>query len=188
MTYMNIDIKIIERHDGILNIIRSPISCLVNFDWHSDYPRYSDEIIDVDHHTLNIDPAWYEYNWVSVLASYGYVKEFTWIFPHDDDKEDTKVFESKNGDSIIFNKKFNPSMEITCQYITIDMDFFGSRTPIDWTPKEGRMKLLIDVLGTLKSDNITLILCKSINFVNYDVDKFLQEMLTYILCKIKEKL
>lgn len=67
-----------------------------------------------------------------------------------------------------------------CDYIH---GFFGSRTPVNWTPKEGKMKLLKDVLGTLKSDDITLIICKSVNFVNYDVDKFLQEMLTYILCK-----
>lgn len=182
---MNIEIKIIEKHDNILNIIKSPIPCLVNFDFHSDYPQYSTEVIDIDQFCLNVYPVWYEHNWVAILASYGYVKEFTWIFPHDDAKEDTKVFESKAGDSIIFNKKFDPSMEITCQYITIDMDFFGSRTPINWTPKEGRMKLLKDVLGTLKSDDITLIICKSNNFVNYDVDEFLQEMLTFILCKLE---
>jgi hypothetical protein len=180
---MNIDIKIIEKHDSILNIIRNPIPCLVNFDWHPDYSRYSEEVIDVDHIALNIDSVWYEHNWVAILASYGYVKEFTWIFPHDDDKEDIKVFESKAGDSIIFNKKFDPSMEIICPYVTIDMDFFGSKIPINWTPKEGRTKLLKDVLGTLKADDVTLIICKSNSFVNYDVDKFLQEMLTHILCK-----
>lgn len=181
---MNIDIKIIEKHDNILKIIRDPIQCLVNFDFHADYPRYEQELIDVDHLALNVDAAWYEHNWVAILASYGKVKEFTWIFPHDYDKEDTKVFESKGGDSIIFNKRFDPSMEINCQYITIDMDFFGCRIPINWTPKEERMKLFKDVLGTLKSDNITLIICKSDRFVNYNVDKFLQEMLTHILCKI----
>ncbi len=180
---MNIDIKIIEKHDDILNIIRDPIPCLVNFDWHGDYPRYSEETIDVDFFVKQIDPAWYQDNWVAVMASLGNVKEFNWIFHHDYDKEDTKVFESKSGDSIIFNKRFDPSMKIICKYVTIDMDFFGSRTPIDWTPKEGRMKLLKDVLNTLKADDITLIICKSNNFVNYDVDKFLQEMLTYILCK-----
>lgn len=183
---MNIDIKIIEKHDSILNIIREPIQCLVNFDWHPDYPRYSEEIIDVDFHAKQIDPAWYQDNWVAILASYGLVKEFTWIFHHDYDKEDTKVFENKGGDSIIFNKRFDPSMEINCQYIIIDMDFFGCRIPINWTPKEGRMKLFKDVLGTLKSDNINLIISKSDNFVNYDVDKFLQEMLTEILCKLNK--
>jgi hypothetical protein len=180
---MSINIKIIEKHDGILNIITGPIACLVNFDFHSDYPQYSEDVIDIDQFCRNVDSAWYEHNWIAILASYGYVKEFTWIFPHDDAKEDIKVFESKAGDSIIFNKKFDPSMEITCQYITIDMDFFGSRTPINWTPKEGRMNLLKDVLRTLKSENITLIICKSNNFVNYGVDEFLQEMLTIILCK-----
>lgn len=180
---MGIDIKIIEKHDNILNIITEPISCLVNFDYHSDYPQYSEDVIDVDHIALNIDAAWYEHNWVAIMASYGLVKAFTWIFPHDYNEESTKVFESRAGDSIIFNKRFDPSMEITCQYVTIDMDFFGSRIPVDWNPKKERMELLKDVLGTLKTDDITLIICKSVGFVNYDVDKFLQEMLTHILCK-----
>lgn len=180
---MNIDIKIIEKHDSILNIIRNPIPCLVNFDWHADYPRYGEEIIDVDYFTRQIDSVWYEHNWVAVLASLGNVKEFTWIFPHGYDKEDTKVFESKSGDSIVFNKKFDPSMEITCPYITLDMDFFGSRIPINWTPEEGRMELFKKFLGTLKASDITLIIAKSDQFVNYDADKFLQDMLTEILCK-----
>jgi hypothetical protein len=180
---MNINFKIIEKHDSILNIIRSPIPCLVNFDWHSDYPQYSTEVIDVDHIALNVDAAWNEHNWVAIMASYGLVKEFTWIFPHDYNEEDTKVFESKGGDSIIFHKKFDSSMKIICKHVTIDMDFFGSRIPINWTPKKERMKLLIEVLNTLKADDVTLIICKSDRFVNYDVDTFLQEMLTYILCK-----
>lgn len=125
----------------------------------------------------------YEQNWVSILASYGKVKEFTWIFPHDDDKEDVKVFESKSGDSITFNKRFDPSMEIMCPYITLDMDFFRSRTPINWTPKQGRMKLFEEFLSILKAENVTLIICKSVSWVNYDVDKFLQDILTEILCK-----
>lgn len=183
---MNIDIKIIEKHDSILNIIREPIQCLVNFDWHADYPRYREEIIDVDYFTKQIDSAWYEHNWVAVLASLGKVKEFTWIFPHDYDKEDVKVFESKSGDSIIHNKRFDPSMEIACQYLSLDMDFFGSRTPINWTPIQGRMELFREFLETLKADDITLIIAKSNQFVNYDVDKFLQDILTEILCKIKE--
>lgn len=183
---MNINIKIIEKHDSILNIIREPIQCLVNFDWHADYPRYGEEIIDVDFFTRQIDPVWYEENWVAVLASFGIVKEFTWIFPRDLPtyyEENTKVFESKSGDSIIFNKEFDPSLTIECPYITLDMDFFGSKTPIDWTPKQGRMELFKEVLGTLKTNDITLIISKSNRFVNYDVDKFLQEILTEMLCK-----
>jgi len=175
----NIHIKIIEKHDNILNIIRNPIPCLVNFDWHADYLRYAEEVIDVDQFVLQLDPTRYEDNWIAVLASFGRVKEFTWIFPHDYDKEDIKVFESKSGDSIIFNKKFDPSMDINCPYITIDMDFFGSRIPINWTPKEGKMKLFKEVLGTLKANDIILIIAKSVQFVNYDVDKFLQEILCY---------
>lgn len=178
----HINIKIIEKHDSILNIIRNPIPCLVNFDWHADYPRYGEEVIDVDNFVKQIDPVWYEENWVAVLASLGNVKEFTWIFPHDYDKEDIKVFESKGGDSIIFNKKFDPSIEITCPYITLDMDFFGSKIPIKWTPTEGRTKLFKQVLGTLKANDITLIIAKSDRFVNYDVDKFLQDIMIEILC------
>jgi hypothetical protein len=183
----NIDIKIIEKHDNILNIIREPIECLANFDWHSDYPRYGMEIIDVDQYYLQMDPAFYEAAWVAVLASFGRVKEFTWIFPHDHDIEDIKVFESKGGDSIIFNKKFDPSMEINCPIITLDMDFFGSRTPINWNPGKGRMTMFRELLGTLKANNITLIICKSDQYVNYDNDKFLQEMLTELLCDKKNR-
>ncbi len=83
----------------------------------------------------------------------------------------------------MFNKRFDPSMEITCSYVTLDMDFFGSRIPINWTPKEGRMELFKQFLGTLKANNIKLIISISDRWVNYDVDKFLQEMLTEILCK-----
>lgn len=182
---MNIDIKIIERHDSILNIIREPIQCLVNFDWHPDYPRYGEEIIDVDYFTKQIDSAWYEHGWVAVMASLGKVKEFTWIFPHDYDKEDVKVFESKSGDSIISNKKFEPSMNIECPIISIDMDFFGNRIPINWTPTQERMELFKELLGTLKARDVTLIISKSDRFVNYNVDEFLQEILTEILCKVK---
>lgn len=177
----NVDIKIIKEHQDILNIIKEPIPCLVNFDWHADYPRYAEEVIDIDYFTLQVDPVWYEHNWVAVLASYGYVKEFTWIFGHDYDKEDVKVFGSKSGDSIIFNKKFNKDMEILCECVTIDLDFFGCRTPVNWSP-EYRIELLRDTLRTLKGDNVTLIICKSEHFINYDADKFLQGMLIELLC------
>ncbi len=178
----DISLKIIKEHQDILYIIKEPIPCLVNFDWHADYPRYSEDVIDVDQFTLQIDQAWYQDNWVAVLASYGYVKEFTWIFPHDYSEEDVKVFQSKSGDSIIFNKKFNKDMEIGCGMITIDMDFFGSKKPVNWSPKD-RMLLLKEVLNVLKAENITLVISKSGNFVNYDVDNFLQDMLVEILCK-----
>ena len=78
---------------------------------------------------------------------------------------------------------FDPSLEITCPYVTLDMDFFGSKIPVNWIPKEGRMELFKKFLGTLKAENVTLIISKSIQFVNYDVDKFLQDILTEILCK-----
>ena len=177
----NVDINIIKEHQDILNIIKEPIPCLVNFDWHADYPRYSEEVIDIDQFVGQVDPVWYEQNWVAILASYGYVKEFTWIFDHDYDKEDVKVFQSKSGDSIIFNKKFNKDMEINCKYVTVDMDFFGCKIPVNWNPKD-RIELLKETLGTLKADNVTLIISKSEKFVNYDVDKFLQVMMTEILC------
>lgn len=181
---MQIDIKIIENHANILNIIRDPIPCLVNFDWHPDYPRYGTETIDVDHYSLQVDPAFYEAAWIAILASFGRVKEFTWIFPHEHDKEDVKVFESKGGDSIIFNKRFDPNLSIECPYITLDMDFFGCRSPIDWSPPQGRIKLFKEFISILKAPKITLIISKSVNYVNYDIDEFLQEILTEILCEI----
>jgi hypothetical protein len=42
---------------------------------------------------------------------------------------------------------------------------------------------LKEVLNVLRADNITLIISKSENFVNYDVDRFLQDMMIEILCK-----
>ena len=92
------------------------------------------------------------------------------------------MFQSKSGDSIIFNKKFNKDMEIGCGMITIDMDFFGSKTPVNWSPKD-KMESLKEVLNTLKADNITLVISKSEHFVNFDVDEFLQDMMVEILCK-----
>ena len=109
------------------------------------------------------------------------MKEFTWIFDHDYDKEDVKVLQSKSGDSIVFNKRFNKDMEIDCEVVTIDLDFFGCRTPVNWSPKD-RIQLLKETLGVLKADNVTLIISKSEQFVNYDVDRFLQSMMIEILC------
>lgn len=60
-------------------------------------------------------------------------------------------------------------MEILCEYITIDLDFFGCRTPVNWSPKD-RIELLRDTLRTLKADNkadnVTLIISKSERFIN----------------------
>ncbi len=66
-------------------------------------------------------------------------------------------------------------MKINCQYITIDMDFFGSRIPIQWSPKS-RNELFKNVLKTIENKNATIIISKSKNYVNYDVDKFLKEL------------
>lgn len=46
--------------------------------------------------------------------------------------------------------------------ITIDMDFFGSKAPINWSPKD-RMESLKEVLNVLKAENITLVISKSDN-------------------------
>ena len=63
------------------------------------------------------------------------------------------------------------------------MDFFGSKTPINWAPKEGRIELFKKFLGTLKANDITLIMSKSDRFVNHDVDQFLQNILSAKIMK-----
>ena len=176
----NMVIKIIERHDKILDIINERIDTLVNFDWHADYPLYSENIIDIDYFVKQIDPVWYEENWVAILASKGYLKNYIWIFDHDFAKsEEIKTLQSKNGYCNAHNMKFDKNMKLVYSWISIDMDFFGNKIPLNWSPKD-RMELLIDVFGTLYADDIILIISKSKRFVNYDVDKFLDEMIKHI--------
>lgn len=173
----NIIIKIIERHDKILDIINERIDTLVNFDWHADYPLYSENVIDIDYYAKQIDPVWYEENLVAILASKGYMKNYIWIFPHDFAKsEEIKVLKSKNGDCNAYNMKFDKNMKLVYSCISIDTDFFGNKIPVDWSPKD-RMELLKEVLGTLYANDIILIISKSKRFVNYDIDSFLEEMI-----------
>jgi hypothetical protein len=175
----NVKIVIIDKHDEILDIIREKIDYLVNFDWHADYPLYSESEIDIDYYAKQIDPVWYEENWVAILASRGYIENYIWIFPHDFSEPTAKILKSKNGNCDVINAKFDEHMKLSYSWISVDMDFFGSMVPVDWSP-EDRKQLMIDMLYTLKGDDITLIISLSRLYTNYDVDKFLVEMISEI--------
>lgn len=190
----NAKIIIVETHDKILDIITEKIDRLTNFDWHPDYPEYSESVIDIDFFVKQLDPVMYEENWVAVLASRGLVKEVTWIHPRCLDPEwidpksglcydqdNLKIFESKYGNTVVFKRKFDKSIKISDNYITIDMDFFGSRSPVKYTPPY-RLQLLQDVLNTIdiNEEDIILIISLSRRWVNYDVDDFLKEMIIEI--------
>jgi len=178
----NVTIIIIEKHGQILDIITQPIHSITSFDWHADYPMHGEYVIDADHYAKQIDPVWYDQNWAIILASRGLVKEYTWTFPHDYSNEDVKIFTSKNGECRVFNRRFNKDMKIYSQYVTIDLDFFGNKIPVNWNPGDDkdRMELMKDVLETLKAEDIIMIISKSNAYVNYDTDKFLQDMITEI--------
>lgn len=174
----NIIVKIIDTHDKIIDIIDDPVN-MVNFDWHRDYPPYAEKVIDVDFFVKQIDPVYYDQNWAAVLASKGLLKNYYWVFPHDYAEPGfSQILRSKNGDCIAYNIKFDNKLRFNdIGYVSIDMDFFGNRKPVDWSPSIERMELLMNVLGTLKADDIMMIISISRNWVNYDVDKFLDEMI-----------
>ena len=173
----NVKIIIIDKHDEILDIIREKIDYLVNFDWHADYPVYSESEIDIDYYAKQIDPVWYEENWVAILASKGYIGNYIWVFPHDFAESTVKILKSKNGNCDVINAKFDKHMRFPYSWISIDMDFFGSRIPVDWSP-EDRKQLMMDVLSTLEADDITMVISISRLYTNYDAEKFLVEMIS----------
>lgn len=169
----------IETHDQILDLIDKPIGTMVNFDWHADYPQYELYILDVDEHAnmiLRSYPEALEDHWVTILASRGYINKFCWVFPHGYANECSKKFISRNGDCNVYNKRFKKDMVVESKWVTIDMDFFGSRIPVKWEPKD-RKELFENVLGTLhNTDDMTLVISKSRRYVNYDVDAFLEQI------------
>lgn len=186
----SIKIKIVETHEEILHVINRPINVLVNFDWHAGYPVYPDKSLDVDQYSNQTDPVWYEHNWAVILASKGYIKKYIWIFPHNYSKTAIKRFDSKNGGCEVYNMKLYDGMNIPYRFVIIDMDFFGCKSPMKWSPDD-RNKLLKNVLNSLNArDDLMLIISKSKPYVNYDVDEFLQDVLTEIsyIAEIEEVL
>ena len=175
----NVKIVVIDKHDEILNIIKEKIDCLVNFDWHSDYPLYSESEIDIDYYAKQVDPVWYEENWLAILAGRGYIENYIWVFPHDFAEPTVKTLKSKNGNCEVVNANFDKHMKLSYSWISVDMDFFGSRIPVDWSP-EDRKQLMIDMLDTLKADDITMVISISKLYTNYDADKFLVDMIEEI--------
>lgn len=176
----NIKIKIVETHDEILCVINKPINTLINFDWHSGYPVYPDKILNIDQYDGQVDRTWCEHNWAVMLANKGYIKKYVWIFPHNYAKTTIKRFDGKNGNCEVYNIRLFDGMKTSCRFIIINMDFFGCKNPIKWEP-EDRNKLLKDILNSLNAkDDLTLIISKSKSYVNYDVDEFLQDVMTEI--------
>ncbi len=174
----NIKLKIIESHDEILNVINKNIGTLINFDWHADYPIYPDVIFDADTYSntiLSNYGNWLDQNWVPILISKGFMDKYIWIFHHDCAKSEIKKFKSRKGDCEVYNIRFQGKVRIPYKFVTIDADFFGCKIPFDWNC-ENKGELFSNILESLTARNITMIISRSEKYVNYDVDKFLDEM------------
>ena len=174
----NIKLKIIESHEEILDVINKNIGTLVNFDWHSDFPLYPEVIFDADEYSnmiLKNSNVWLDNNWVPILVSRGYICKYIFMYPHECGKDDIKKFKAKKGDCEVYCIKFQNRTKIPYKYITIDMDFFGTRVPFNWSPKD-RMGLFIDILESITTRSITMIIAKSEHYVNYNVGEFLEDM------------
>ena len=171
-------LKVIESHEEILDIIDRNVGTLVNFDWHADYPFHAEKTFDVDAYSSMIVenfPAWKYNHWSMILASKGYANQYLWFYPHDYAKDDIKLFNSQNGNCIVYNIKFNKKTKLPYKCITIDMDFFGCNIPVHWNPDD-RQDLFIDILDCLTARSLMLVISKSKRYTNYDVEKFLEEI------------
>jgi hypothetical protein len=174
----HIRLKVVDSHEELLNIIDKNVGTLVNFDWHSDYPPCPEKIFDTDSYSnmvMNNYYTWLDNNWVPILISKGFVSKYLWMYPHECAKDDIKKFKAKKGDCEVYNIKFQGKTKLPYKCITIDANFFGTRVPFNWSPKD-RRELFIDVLESLTARNLTLIIAKSIHYVNYDVERFLEDM------------
>lgn len=176
----NIKLGIIESHEEILGLIDRNIGTLVNFDYHADYPFHTKKIFDVDQYAdviLEHYPGWMDCNWVTILVSKGCVSQYIWFYPNACVKDDIKILNSKNGNCLVYNIKFNRNIKIEYKFVTIDACFFGCKLPVHWKLNDDDRKgLFIDILQCINARNITLIICKSKRHVNYDVDKFLDNI------------
>lgn len=175
----NVKLKIIESHGEILDVIDKNVGTLVNFDWHSDFPLYPEVIFDADAYANMVAKnhnVWSNNNWVPMLVSRGHICKYIFIYPHDCAKDDIKMFKAKKGDCEVYSIKFQNRIKLPYKYVTIDADFFGTRMPFNWSPKD-RMELFIDVFESLTARNITLVISKSEHYVNYNVEKFLEDII-----------
>ncbi len=184
----NIKLKFVDSHEELINIIDKNVGTIVNFDWHADYPTYPDKIFDADSYSkmvLNNYTTWLNNNWVPVLVSKGFVNKYIWMYPHDFARDEIKLFKSKKGDCEVYGIKFQKKARLPYKYITIDMDFFGTKIPFNWNPNdEDRRGLFTDIMESLIARNITMIIAKSKHNVNYDVDKFLEEIMDDMANKV----
>ena len=175
----NIKLKIIESHEEILDVIDKNVGTLVNFDWHSDFPLYPEAIFDADMYSnmvLKNSNVWLDNNWLPILVNRGCINKYLWFYPHDCGKDEIKKFKAKKGDCEVYSIKFQNRTKIPYKCITIDMDFFGTRTPFNWNPND-RMGLFIDVIESITARNVMMIIAKSEHYVNYDVKEFLEDMI-----------
>lgn len=175
----NIKLKVIESHEEILDIIDKNVGTLVNFDWHSDFPLYPEAIFDADAYSnmvLNNSDIWLDNNWMPILVNRGCINKYLWFYNHDCGKDEIKKFKAKKGDCEVYSIKFQNRIKIPYKCITIDMDFFGTRTPFNWSPKD-RMGLFIDIIESITARSITMTIAKSKHYVNYNVDEFLEDII-----------
>lgn len=174
----NIRLKIIESREDIPNIIDKNVGTLVNFGWHSGYPLCTEKTLDIDLYSSTIldnYPTWAENNWVVSLVRDGRMSQYIWLYPHGCMKDSIKMLNSKSGNCLAYNIRFNKKTKIGYKYIVIDMDFFGCKVPVHWSPSD-RKELFISVLECLSATNLTLIISKSKRYINYDVEDFLEEI------------
>lgn len=175
----NIRLIIVESHWKILDVISKNVGTLVNFDCHSGFPLCSEVIVDTDTYSdiiLKNSTAWLDNSWVPILVSRGHACKYIFMYPHECGKDDIKKFRSKRGDCEVYSIKFQNRTKIPYKCIIIDMDFFGTRYPFNWNPKD-RMRLFIDVFESLTARNITLIITKSSRYVNYKAGEFLEDII-----------
>ena len=174
----NIKLKIIESHEEILDVIDKNIGTLVNFDWHSDFPLYPDVIFDADIYSnmlMKESNVWLDNNWMPILVNRGFMSKYLWFYPHDCGKDEIKKFKAKKGDCEVYSIKFQNRTKLPYKCITIDMDFFGTRTPFNWSSND-RMGLFVDIIESLTARSVTMIIAKSEHYVNYNVEEFLEDI------------
>lgn len=182
----NIRLKIVDSQEEILDAVYKNVGTLVNFDCRADYPMYEEKIFDADSYSSMISehyPKWLDNNWVPVLVSKGYMGQYIWLYPHDCGKDDIKIFESKKGDCLIYNVKFNGRTKVPYKFITIDMSFIGCKVPINWSPND-REGLFMSVIECLTARNVMMVISKSKRYVNYDVDIFLDSVVQDIQSRV----
>lgn len=180
----NVKLKIVESHEEILNIIDEKVGTLVNFSCRAGYPIYPEKIFDI---SIDVDifsrmfvesrmiwSEWLDNNWVPLLTDKGYIDKYIWMYPHDCAKDEIKKFMTQKGSCEVYNIRFHKT-KIPYSFVVVGMEFFGCKVPVNWSPID-RRGLLINLLESLTARDINMIISKSANYVNYNIENFLDEM------------